>query len=363
MVVSLVDVIIVLMIAMGAIVGFKNGAIKEGTKFIGLFAIIIISFILKDKLMVLLYENMPFFDFFGAIKGIDAINVLFYQLISFIVIFTAFMFVLKVLLVVTGLVEWLLKMTIFLSIPSKILGLFVGMLEYYVYLFIILYVLNMPIFGLTLVSESKVGTAMLENTPILSDLVDDTVKAYSDVWNVVRNRDNLSNMEANTYVLATLLDNKLITIESARKLVESNYITIEDNSILDKYKEDESFFETIGGCVLIGGCNGENNAIKEVYKTNIYRDGDTYSHENIEFRVSYIGFNNCITDSTCKDDERIEVGLTVTTIFGIKEMKVTTGDRYKWIVDTDNYVFARIENGSLVVGIAEYDGRWNIYDN
>ena len=363
MVVSIIDVIIILMIAMGAIVGFKNGAIKEGTKFIGLFAIIIISFILKDKLMVLLYENMPFFDFFGVIKGIDAINVLFYQLISFLVIFTVFMFVLKVLLVVTGLVEWLLKMTIFLSIPSKILGIFVGMLEYYVYLFIILYILNMPIFGLTLVSESKVGSYMLDNTPILSDLVDDTVKAYSDVWDVVKNRDDLSNMEANTYVLATLLDNKLITIESARKLVKSNYITIEDTSILDKYKDDESFFEAIGGCVLIGGCNGENNAIKEVYKTNIYTDGDTYSYENISFKVSYIGFNSCISDSTCKEDDKIEVGLTVNTIFSIKEMKVTTGDRYKWIADTDNYIFARIEKGSLVVGIAEYDGRWNIYDN
>ena len=363
MIVSLVDVIIILMILMGAIVGFKNGAIKEGTKFIGLFLVIVISFILKDKLMIILYENLPFFDFFGVIKGLDAINVLFYQLVSFLIVFALLMFVLKVILVVTGLIEWLLKLTIFLSIPSKILGLFVGMLEYYVYLFIILYILNMPIFGLTLVSESEVGSYMLEHTPILSDLVDDTVKAYSDVWNVVKNRDNLSNMEANTYVLATLLDNKLITIESARKLVESNYITIEDKSILDKYNEEESFFEKIGGCVLIGGCNGENNSIKEVYKTNVYKDGDTYSYENVEFEVSYIGFNNCISDSTCKGEDKIEVGLTVTTIFGVKEMKVTTGDRYKWIADTDNYVFARIENGSLVVGIAEYDGRWNIYDN
>ena len=362
MVVSIIDVIIVLMIIMGAIVGFKNGAIKTGTKFIGLFAIIIISFILKDKLMVLLYENMPFFDFFGIIKGIDAINVLLYQLISFLVIFAAFMFVLKVLLVVTGFVEWLLKMTIFLSIPSKILGIFVGMLEYYVYLFIILYILNMPIFGLTLVSESKMGTFMLENTPILSDLVDDTVKAYSDVWNILKNRDNISNKETNTYVLATLLDNKLISIESARKLVESNYITIEDNSILDKYNENESFFETLGGCILIGGCDGESSVIKEVYKTNVYKDGDTYSYEDISFKVSYIGFNDCISESICSKDDSIEVGLTVNNKFDNKEMKITTGSRYKWIVDTDNYIFARIENGSLVVGIAEYDGRWNIYD-
>lgn len=245
MTVSLVDVIIILMIAMGAIVGFKNGAIKEGTKFVGLFVVIILSFMLKDKLMVLMYENLPFFNFFGIIKGLDAINILFYQLVSFLVIFAAFMFVLKVILVVTGLVEWLLKMTVFLSIPSKIIGLFVGALEFYVYLFIALYVLNMPIFNLTLVNESKFGNTILEDTPILSELVDDTVEVYSDVWNVIKNRGDLSNKQVNTLVLATLLDNELITIESARELVESNYIVIEDNSILDNYEEKEDFFDYV----------------------------------------------------------------------------------------------------------------------
>ena len=118
--VSLVDLIIILMILMGAVVGFKNGVIKTTTRFVGLFVVIILSFILKDKLMILMYENLPFFDFFGLIKGIDAINILFYQLVSFLIIFAAFMFVLKVLLVITGLIEWLLKMTIFLSIPSYV---------------------------------------------------------------------------------------------------------------------------------------------------------------------------------------------------------------------------------------------------
>ena len=192
---SIVDVIIILMIIMGAIVGFKHGAIKEGTKFIGLFAIIIISFILKDRLMILMYENLPFFDFFGLIKGIDSINILFYQLVSFLIIFAALVFVLRVLLVLTGLVEWLLKLTVFLSFPSKLAGIMVGALEYYVYLFLILYVLNMPIFGLTLINESKLGTIMLENTPILSDFVGETINAYTDVWNVITNRGDLTDRE------------------------------------------------------------------------------------------------------------------------------------------------------------------------
>ena len=243
--INLIDAFIVLFIIMGCIVGFKNGAIKEGTKFIGLFVVIIISFMLKDKLMVLFYENLPFFNFFGIIRGLDAINILFYQLLSFLVIFIAFMFVLKVLIVVTGLVEWLLKMTVFLSFPSKILGLVVGAIEFYVYLFIGLYILNMPVFNLTFVSESNLGQKILEDTPILSGLVDDTVEVYGDVANIIRNRGDKSNKEINTFVLATLLDNKLITIDSARELVESNKIIIEDNSLLDQYQDNGTFYDEL----------------------------------------------------------------------------------------------------------------------
>ena len=243
--VSIVDAFIIMFIILGAIVGFKQGAIKTGTRFIGLFVVIIISFMLKDKLMVLMYENLPFFNFFGLIKGVEAVNILLYQLISFIVIFIALMFILKVLLVVTGLVEQLLKMTIFLSIPSKILGLFAGALEYYVYIFIVLYILNMPVFNLSFVNDSNLGNQVLETTPILSNIVDDTVNVYSDVWNIIKNREDKSNSEINALVLATLLDNKLISIESAKDLVESNKIYIEDPSILDGYEEDESFYDKL----------------------------------------------------------------------------------------------------------------------
>ena len=353
--VSLVDVLIILMIIMGAIVGFKNGAIKEGTKFIGTFVVIVVSFLLKDHLMVLFYENLPFFNFFGVLKGLDAINVLLYQLIAFLVIFVALMFVLKVLVVITGVVEWLLKLTVFLSIPSKILGIFVGVFEFYVYLFIALYILNMPIFGLTFVSESRLGNIILEDTPILSELVEDTVEVYTDVWSVIRNRGDLSDKEVNTFVLATLLDNELITIESARELVESNYIIIEDNSILDKYEEDESLFEEIGGCFLIGGCDEDNGFVKEISRTVVYDADESGTAEDIKFEVVYVSSNSCIREGNCREDEEIEVGLKVDTGYGQRDMTVVTDGKYRWIPDTIKYVFADIDNGKLVVGIAKYN--------
>ncbi len=243
--ISLVDLIIIIVIALGGLVGFKNGAIKEGTKFLGLFIVIIISFLLKDKLMIALYENLPFFNFFGFIKGIDAINILFYQLVSFLIIFIALMFLLKVLVVLTGLVEVLVKMTVFLSLPSKILGLVVGVIEFYVYIFIILYILNIPIFNLSYVNDSMLGNKILKETPILSQLVDDTVSVYSDVWEIVKNKDNKDNKEINNLVLATLLDHKLITVDSAKKLVESNKIVISDETLLDNYKENNNYYNEL----------------------------------------------------------------------------------------------------------------------
>ena len=241
--ISFVDLIIIIVITLGGIVGFKNGAIKEGTKFLGFFIIVIISFLLKDKLMVPMYENLPFFNFFGIIRGLDAINILLYQMVSFLVIFIALLFILKVLVVITGLVELLVKMTVFLSFPSKILGAAIGVIEFYIYVFIVLYILNTPFLNLKYINDSMMGNKILKDTPILSELVDDTVTVYSDVWTIIRNKEEKTNAEVNTLVLASLLDNRLITIESAKKLVEANKIIITDKSILDNYDENNSFLE------------------------------------------------------------------------------------------------------------------------
>jgi len=113
---TIVDFIIITFIILGAIIGFKQGAIKTGVDFLGIGLIAIISFVFKDKLMVLLYEHLPFFDFFGLIKGITSVNILFYQILSFIIIFMALTFILKILIAITGIIEWILKMTIFLRL-------------------------------------------------------------------------------------------------------------------------------------------------------------------------------------------------------------------------------------------------------
>ena len=119
------------------------------------------------------------------------------------------------------------------------------MLEFYIYIFIILYILNMPIFNLHYVKDSNFGNTVLNETPVLSGLVDKTVTAYNDVWVIIKNKDQNSNKEINTLVLATLLDHKLININSAKKLVNANKIDITDPTILDNYTDNYNFYDYV----------------------------------------------------------------------------------------------------------------------
>ena len=146
--ITIVDAIILLIILLGGVIGFKEGVIKELTSIIGLVIVVIVSFSLKNYLSVLFYENLPFFNFWGIFKGIQVLNIVFYEMLAFIIIASLLTVAYRILLSITGLIEKILKATIILSIPSKILGLFIGALEYYLVVFVLLYVVTLPIFNI-----------------------------------------------------------------------------------------------------------------------------------------------------------------------------------------------------------------------
>ncbi len=230
---NVADFVIIILLAFGAVEGFKAGFIKKTTDFIGMFVIVILSFTLKNNLSTIMYENLPFFSFGGFIKGIDAINILLYEIIAFLIIFAALYFILRAVLVVTGLIEKILKATVILSIPSKILGIFVGILESYIYIFIILVILTLPIFNIPFVRESRMVNFMLDDTPILSSMSSEMIDIYDNVYNIVINRKDKSNEEINTEITKLMIDKNVLTKESARKLVDRNKLHINNKEILE----------------------------------------------------------------------------------------------------------------------------------
>lgn len=233
--ITIVDAIILLIILLGGVIGFKEGVIKELTSIIGLVIVVIVSFSLKNYLSVLFYENLPFFNFWGIFKGIQVLNIVFYEMLAFIIIASLLTAAYRILLSITGLIEKILKATIILSIPSKILGFIVGLIEYYIWVYIALFILTLPVINLKSIYESKTANFIMEKTPFLSKYTEKTLKIYNDLYEIIDNRENKTNEKVNEEAMNLMLKHEIITKKSAKKLIDSNKVLVEDEHFLDNY--------------------------------------------------------------------------------------------------------------------------------
>ena len=151
---NIIDAIIFLIILMGAVVGFKNGVIRQTVSLVGFLLVVILAFILKNPLSLWMYEHLPFFNFWGILKGVTVINILLYEMLAFLILLALFAVILRIILFAAKIIEKILDFTIILGIPSKILGLFIGALEYYLVVFVLLYVVTLPIFNIKTINDS-----------------------------------------------------------------------------------------------------------------------------------------------------------------------------------------------------------------
>lgn len=238
---NIVDIIIILFILMGAVVGFKRGFTKELVCAVSFFVIIVLSFLLKNPVSIFLYEHLPFFKFGGILKGVTVLNIALYEIIAFLVVMGILTVILNILKKATSIFEKILKFTIILGIPSKILGAIVGLIESFVWVFIVLYILNLPVFHINELDNSKYKDQILEKTPILSELVKDSVgviKEFSELK--TKYEETTSPSEFNRETLDLFLKYDIITVESVDYLVEKDKLKIDNiESILIKYREEK----------------------------------------------------------------------------------------------------------------------------
>ena len=165
---NVLDIGIILILIMGFIIGFKTGVMRELVSFIGIIIVFIISFELKGLIGNILCKYLPFFKFSGGIAGLPIINILIYQTIAFLLIFSILLGVYAIALKLSKFLQKIINMTIVLWLPSKILGGILGFIEYYIYAFIILLILCLPIFKID-INKSKVATYILKDTPVISN--------------------------------------------------------------------------------------------------------------------------------------------------------------------------------------------------
>ena len=232
MTIGIIDAITLLLILLGGIVGFKEGAIKKLTSVVGLVLVVVLAFMLKNKISFYFYENLPFLDLWGVFKGIQVLNVVFYEVLAFLIIASVLMLVYRILLGITGLIEKVLKATVILSIPSKLLGFVVGMIESYIWVYVVLFILTLPVINLKEVYTSKVANYIMTETPYLSKYTNKTVEVYSNLYEIIDKRDNKTNEQINEEAMELMLNYDIITTESAEKLIKTNKVNVRDNYVV-----------------------------------------------------------------------------------------------------------------------------------
>ena len=238
---NVLDVVIIILLLAGALIGFKKGFIQSGVVLVGTIIVVILSFILKNPVSKLMYTYLPFFNFSGALAGVSVLNILIYEAIAFILIFALLFVIIRVLIIFTGIIEKILKFTVVLGIPSKILGALLGLAEAFIIVFVGLFVFSQFSISKELIQDSGYANPILDRTPGLSKIVSKTYNSLEEIFDLMDKYEGNENKdEFNLEALDILLKHEIIKPDSAKTLVEKEKITTPGaSSIIEKYEVKE----------------------------------------------------------------------------------------------------------------------------
>ena len=224
-----IDIVIILLLIMFGVVGWKQGIIKEAVQLIGMIIILVIAFMFKGELGNIFCKWLPFFNFNGSpLEGMTTLNILLYQVLGFVIIFTVLYAIYTIILKLSGVFQKILDWTIILLIPSKIGGLIIGLLEGYILLFVLLLIITgLPANYTSNFTNSNLVQTIVYKTPILSSASKDVTNSMKDIYVLV---DEVAQKKITTN------DENLKTVDIMLKYDLVTPKTVEQLVILDKLK-------------------------------------------------------------------------------------------------------------------------------
>lgn len=236
---NIVDVIIILFILSGGIIGFKHGSIRQLVSLCGFAVTVILAYTFKTPLAKILCKIFPFFTFKGSLAGVTVLNILLYEIVAFLIILSILTTILQIVILASKVLEKIISLTFIFTIPSKLIGMVLGFIENYILVFIALYILTLPIFQIDILSKSKLKKPILSNTPVLHLYVDKTRQVGLEFLNLkdkyiyVEDKKQL-NLEA----LDLLLKYNITDVEMIDDLNKSGKLKIENvETILKNYRD------------------------------------------------------------------------------------------------------------------------------
>lgn len=236
---NIVDYIILVILILSAVKGFRQGLIPSIVNFVGVFLVFIIAFYLKTPISSLLYQNLPFLSFGGIFKGVIGVNILFYEVIAYGLTIILLGIVFGILKKISIGIQKLLNLTILLNIPSKIIGALIGILEGILFSFILLYIGSVVNTTTKYVNESKYSSIILNDIPIINSVTNNLTKSTEEIYDTIVNNQNDTN-KANLETIDILMKYDILSYDSANRLVQDNKLNIKGvNNVIEKYKGDK----------------------------------------------------------------------------------------------------------------------------
>lgn len=236
---NIVDYIILVILILSAVKGFRQGLIPSIVNFVGVFLVFIIAFYLKTPISSLLYQNLPFLSFGGIFKGVIGVNILFYEVIAYGLTIILLGIVFGILKKISIGIQRLLNLTILLNLPSKIIGALIGILEGILFSFILLYIGSVINTTTKYVNESKYSSIILNDIPIINSVTNNLTKSTEEIYDTIVNNQNDTN-KANLETIDILMKYDILSYDSANKLVQDNKLNIKGvNNVIEKYKGDK----------------------------------------------------------------------------------------------------------------------------
>ena len=233
---NIFSVVIVLLILLCGVLGSKRGILKELVVIVGTIVVFAIAFFLKDPLASFFCTYLPFFNFKIPLGNLVSLNIIFYQLIAFLLIVIVLRLILQILIDVTGIFSKIINATIILAIPNKLLGFVVGLLEGYILMFIILNVVAIPMSGSELFMSSGVRQFIVNDTPVLKDCLGGLNYAIDDVLSLSSNDDRNTN---DLKVIDIMLKYKVVSTDFMDNVKETGKLdTISGlDNVINNYRE------------------------------------------------------------------------------------------------------------------------------
>lgn len=218
---NILDIAIALVLIMSAIIGFKRGAIKEVVSLVGIIIVFILAFSLKGVLGNVLCKWLPFFNFAGNLEGVTVLNILLYQLIAFLIIYSLLFSVYMIVVKISGTVQKIVHMTVILWLPSKLIGAVVAFITGYVMVFVVLLALLIPLKDTDIFKNSKFANYIVYDTPILASSSENISTSINEIYELGEDlsKGDISKNEANVKTMDILLKYKVVSAETARELV------------------------------------------------------------------------------------------------------------------------------------------------